>query len=248
MAEELAAAHMRQLGFLDAKRTKAGADGGIDVVSADAVAQVKFLSHPVGSPDVQRLKGAAHEVEHAIFYSSSGYSEAAATWAQGAGVALFAYDTRNSVSPVNAAAAAMTKGTDASLAIRAGKILASEREGRHYLTGVLNAVTETYFTEARASQLTPDDYARVTAAMEGTQGLNGRRNDLLAQYPPEALDDLDPSRAMTDHERSVIEGLAQLEELGDEARSIATTLRAAYPVSDEAVAAAFARVSAGWIE
>ena len=32
---------MRQIGFADAKRTSSGADGGIDVIAAGAVAQVK---------------------------------------------------------------------------------------------------------------------------------------------------------------------------------------------------------------
>lgn len=113
MAEELAEGHMRHLGFTDARRTARGADGGVDVIAADAVAQVKNLNVPVGAPDVQRLRGAAHGERFALFYSGSGYSRAAFEFATAAGVALFEYDATNQVHPVNAAAEQLaTKGFD----------------------------------------------------------------------------------------------------------------------------------------
>src|SRR3954452_2909829 len=69
-AEALAAWHMRKLGFEDASVTKAGADGGLDVTSREAVAQVKHYSKgPIGSPAIQQLRGAAMDAEWAIFYS-----------------------------------------------------------------------------------------------------------------------------------------------------------------------------------
>ncbi|WIB65443.1 restriction endonuclease [Curtobacterium sp. MCBD17_040] len=101
MAEELAEAHMRALGFTDARRTGSGADGGIDVRAELAVAQVKHLVQPVGSPDIQRLRGAAHSVANAIFYSSSGYSSAALKVAADADVALFLFTSAGDVTPVN---------------------------------------------------------------------------------------------------------------------------------------------------
>lgn len=104
MAEELAAAHMRELGFGDARRTGAGTDRGIDVTAADAVAQVKHLSSPVGSPDIQRFRGAAHLIQNALFYSSSGYTRAAQLTADELGVALFRFDSANYVESVNYAA------------------------------------------------------------------------------------------------------------------------------------------------
>jgi hypothetical protein len=72
-AELAAAAHLRGVGFVDAVTTSAGADGGIDVQSAEAAAQVEFYATPVGPPDVQRLKGAAHDYRMAVFYSTGGY-------------------------------------------------------------------------------------------------------------------------------------------------------------------------------
>lgn len=104
MAEELAAAHMRSMGFTDARRTPDGADGGIDVRGGDAVAQVKYVTAPVGSPDIQRLRGAAHGAKRALFYSSSGYSLAARGVADACEIALFEYAVDNSVTAVNSEA------------------------------------------------------------------------------------------------------------------------------------------------
>jgi len=69
-AAELAAVeHMRTLGFIDAQATAPGADGGIDAQSNEAAAQVKFYANPIGRPEIQRLRGAAHEYRLALFYS-----------------------------------------------------------------------------------------------------------------------------------------------------------------------------------
>src|SRR5699024_214113 len=88
-AEAAAAEHMKFLGFIDAQRTSSGADGGIDVESSEAAAQVKFHASPVGRPDIQRLRGAAHEYRIGIFYSTGGYTREATHYADEAGVALF---------------------------------------------------------------------------------------------------------------------------------------------------------------
>ncbi|WIB65297.1 restriction endonuclease [Curtobacterium sp. MCBD17_040] len=101
MAEELAAAHMQAVGFRDARRTANGADGGIDVAAANAVAQVKHLAQPVGSPDIQRVRGAAHNIPYVLFYSSSGYTGAALEVADAAQVALFTFTPEGEVSAVN---------------------------------------------------------------------------------------------------------------------------------------------------
>jgi len=104
-AESLAAAHMRTIGFEDAATTRSGADGGLDVVARDGVAQVKHYSEaPVGSPAVQRLAGAAHGHRQALFYALTGYTPAALGYAETAGIALFTYDLGGDVSPVNEAA------------------------------------------------------------------------------------------------------------------------------------------------
>lgn len=58
-AEQFAAEVMMIFGYQDARVTQRSADGGIDVRSARAVAQVKNWSKPVGRPHLQNLVGAA---------------------------------------------------------------------------------------------------------------------------------------------------------------------------------------------
>lgn len=104
LAEALAAWHMQNLGFDDAKMTPPGADGGLDVRATDAVAQVKHYSTPVGAPVIQQLRGAAHGQGAALFYSRSGYTKAAVEYANDAAVALFTYNDSGVVQPFNHAA------------------------------------------------------------------------------------------------------------------------------------------------
>lgn len=114
-AERLAAWHMKSLGFANAAVTGAGNDGGIDVRSAQAVAQVKYYAQaPVGAPAVQQLRGAAYDRQWAIFYSLSPYTAAARDFADSAGVALFSYDLAGNVAAVNgpAKSLAATAGVD----------------------------------------------------------------------------------------------------------------------------------------
>src|SRR6202022_1367178 len=78
---ELAAAWMRWMGFEDAHVTIAGADGGIDVVSEQAVAQVKVEGSPSGRPAVQALFGiAAADGRQGLFFSLAGWTAEALSW------------------------------------------------------------------------------------------------------------------------------------------------------------------------
>lgn len=106
-AEENAAAWMRYFGFKNARVTAGGADGGIDVIADDAVAQVKREAIAVGSPAIQRLYGAASAhgtYKHKLFFSASGYSRSAEDFARRLGIALFNYDREGRVDPANPAA------------------------------------------------------------------------------------------------------------------------------------------------
>lgn len=104
MAEALALAHMKNVGFSDAQKTESGSDKGLDVIAADGVAQVKALQAPVGRPDLQKLKGAAQGYKHLLFYSLSGYTSQAIEYAEESGVALFTFDRANNVKAVNTSA------------------------------------------------------------------------------------------------------------------------------------------------
>lgn len=101
-AEELAAWYMRETLELGSVRvTRNGADGGIDVISAEAGSQVKHYTSPVGAPEVQQAKGASHESLHVLFFALSAYTKQAVDFAAAAGVALFSYNIYGDIVPEN---------------------------------------------------------------------------------------------------------------------------------------------------
>ena len=91
-AEQLACDWMRTHGYPDARVTPAGADGGIDVRSRDAIAQVKHHNRPIGISEMQRIYGiVASSGKKALFFSASGYTAAALKWANANSVECYAY-------------------------------------------------------------------------------------------------------------------------------------------------------------
>jgi hypothetical protein len=104
-AENYAAEYMRHLGFVDAVPTAAGSDGGIDVVSRHAVAQVKMEGVVTGRPVIQALMGvAAVEEKMAVAFSLAGYTAQALDWADRAGIACFEFAIDGSVVAANSVA------------------------------------------------------------------------------------------------------------------------------------------------
>ena len=104
-AEQVAAEWMRHLGFEDARCTGSGADGGVDVRSSEAVAQVKAQLSPVGRPELQALYGVARsEGRTPLFFSLMSYTAAALTWADEVAMPLFRFDHAGTVEAVNAVA------------------------------------------------------------------------------------------------------------------------------------------------
>lgn len=101
-AELNAAEVMRAWGYGDAVATTGGADGGIDVRSSGALAQVKWKGGVTGRPDVQRLYGArGNGGEQLFFFSASGYSEQAVAYADEVGVGLWTYEPTGGVRAVS---------------------------------------------------------------------------------------------------------------------------------------------------
>lgn len=89
-------------GFNDAIATTGGADGGIDVRSSRALAQVKWKGGVTGSPDVQRLMGArGNGTQQLFFFAASGYSDQAVKYADEVGMMLMTYDPLGAVEGVN---------------------------------------------------------------------------------------------------------------------------------------------------
>jgi len=92
--ELIAASWMQFWGEHDATVTQFSADGGVDVLSENYGAQVKFYANkPVGRPEVQGLHGAAagFGVRPAFFAYSTGYTKEALQWAQAMDVACFTF-------------------------------------------------------------------------------------------------------------------------------------------------------------
>ncbi|WP_426376033.1 restriction endonuclease [Rhodococcoides fascians] len=85
---------MRSWGFVDEVATTGRADGGIDVRSSRALAQVKWKGGAAGSPDMNRLFGARGNdtSKQLFFFVASDYSKAAVKDADQVGIALFTYD------------------------------------------------------------------------------------------------------------------------------------------------------------
>ncbi|UPU46181.1 MULTISPECIES: restriction endonuclease [Rhodococcus] len=59
-----------------------GADGGIDVESLFAIAQVKHHKSPVGIGEMQRIYGIAQSKKKALFFAATGYTTQALEWAK----------------------------------------------------------------------------------------------------------------------------------------------------------------------
>jgi hypothetical protein len=92
---------MRYLGFADASILPGhGPDGGVDVIAASAVAQVKATVGNVGRPIVQQISGIAQfEGKQALCFSTGGYTDEAIVWAKNAGVALYELDLAGMAEP-----------------------------------------------------------------------------------------------------------------------------------------------------
>jgi hypothetical protein len=127
-AEVVAAEWMKWMGFSDARRTPTGPDGGLDVVAAQAVAQVKLHGRPIGRPDLQNLHGAALG-KPALFFAAEGFTTEATAWAASAGMALFRFDRQGEPQPCNALAQSLINGS--LLSANHGGPIAHPPSGRH---------------------------------------------------------------------------------------------------------------------
>lgn len=94
---ELSAEQWMQLnGYPNARLTPGGADGGVDVVSTRAIAQVKHQQSPVGSGVVQQLNGVAnsrgYQGRDALFFATYGFTNPARKAALDMDVKLYEHD------------------------------------------------------------------------------------------------------------------------------------------------------------
>jgi hypothetical protein len=102
---------MAYWGYVGAVATPPSRDGGIDVVSETAIAQVKDTNARVGPDAVQQLHGiAAVENKAALFFARTGYTAAARAFAVRARIALFSFDGQGHPRPENDQARAIASG------------------------------------------------------------------------------------------------------------------------------------------
>jgi hypothetical protein len=100
-AEELCAAWLRSLGFLDAAVTRYSRDGGIDVESQYLCAQVKHQKAPVGVKAIRELYGVAvQEKKTPVFFALSDYTQEAKAFATKVNMPIIRYYS-NSLLPIN---------------------------------------------------------------------------------------------------------------------------------------------------
>lgn len=123
-AEENAAVRMRDLGFLDARTTGLGSDGGIDVISSQALGQVKWQGAQVGRPELQQFYGArgSRYDQALLFFSATGYSRQALAYADDNYIATFTYDPLGRLTATNSHASAVVTKSEAE------KVAAKQRQ------------------------------------------------------------------------------------------------------------------------
>ncbi|MFG1992581.1 restriction endonuclease [Actinoplanes sp. NPDC048988] len=171
VAEDIACAHMRTLGFLDAEKTGGGRDGGLDVVAENAIAQVKMLALPVGAPPVQQLRGTRPLLPHHLFYSTSGYTGAALAAADEIGVALFQIERDGTVTGVNDAAESLETSGGTTPSVNPKRLV--ERYAQELAARVLAAMNNVDHDRAKLAERYPEQYIR------------------LLRYPRQALENLE---------------------------------------------------------
>lgn len=105
-AELAARDHLRWLGFADAELTGDGTDADTDVAGTNLVAQVKLEGRASTRGQLQLLTGAAAVKTccQTAFFSLSGYTPDARSWAHQAAMALFTFDLHGRPIPANARA------------------------------------------------------------------------------------------------------------------------------------------------
>ena len=101
-AELVSAKWMRYWGYLDAKATPVGPDGGIDVIASHAVAQVKYRNVKTSRTEINEFHGSAEgSGKDELYFSLSGYTQQALERASEKSIALFVFNDHGIPKPVN---------------------------------------------------------------------------------------------------------------------------------------------------
>ena len=108
-AEILCAQWMSYIGFEGVQVTQFSGDGGVDIESQTAIAQVKHYGGSVGVSEIRELVGVSHvDGRTPIFFTSGSYTRDAMKFGDEAGVIMFIYDAEAGfLHPENVAAREM---------------------------------------------------------------------------------------------------------------------------------------------
>jgi hypothetical protein len=104
-AELVSAEWMKYWGYTNVAATAVVTGGGIDVVSSEAVAQIKTETSATGRPKVQQHHDlAVSQGKSAIFFALGGFTPDARAYAEQNGILLFQFDLQGEPEPVNSLA------------------------------------------------------------------------------------------------------------------------------------------------
>ncbi len=104
-SERVAAEWMRYFGYSNVGVMPVGPDGGVDVYSDEALAQVKAQASPTTRPQVQQHLGVCRaQGKEPVFFSLAGYTPGAVDWADANGMVLFLFDRQGIPAAANSAA------------------------------------------------------------------------------------------------------------------------------------------------
>ncbi|MCU1612631.1 MAG: restriction endonuclease [Frankiales bacterium] len=101
-AERVAAEWMSYFGYSNVGVMPIGPDGGVDVYSEEALAQVKATTSPSTRPQIQQHLGVCTpRSKLPLFFSMAGYTPGAVEWADRNGMALFSFNRTGGVTAAN---------------------------------------------------------------------------------------------------------------------------------------------------
>ncbi|MGY1697364.1 restriction endonuclease [Geodermatophilus sp. SYSU D00814] len=104
-SERVAAEWMSYFGYSNVGVMPIGPDGGVDIYSDQALAQVKAQASPTTRPHIQQHLGVCQaQGKEPVFFSLAGYTPGAVDWADANGMILFSFDRQGVPAAANTAA------------------------------------------------------------------------------------------------------------------------------------------------
>lgn len=208
-AEKIAAEWVEWFGFGPASVTQATRDGGVDVVSATAVAQVKDYGRPCPAGPVREVAAIGHlEGKVAMIFARAGFTPDALDWGARAGVAMFGFDLQGTPTPHSPAAADLMdapatsggKGIEHLLnAAEEDDPLVVVRTMLQYVTDRMEELSDTShragkaINRLRSSDFTAEQLARGNDTIQRLEEFARRAPEVLDSQVPALVERLQPA-------------------------------------------------------